>query len=168
MTDGSIIGQYARIVVDEGTDPLRKGLRLACRLTGLTTRIASDRRSVLRGEIVSNDADGPLPAALLEASLLITPEDPDVSEARILQGGSFRAKLGLLSASGELVASGQGAFLRISEEIPFEGPCPDCQGWKVCEDCGGTGGEPNVLCPYCHGSGQCTRCAGTGSVTEAS
>ena len=167
MTEESIIGQYARVVVDEGTGPLHRGLKFACRVTGLVTPSPSERRSVLRGEVVSSDADGPFPSTLLDASLIITPEDPDVSEARILEGGSFRARLGLVSLSGELVAAGEGALLRISEEIPYEESCPDCQGWKVCEDCGGTGGESTAACPYCRGTGACTRCAGSGSVTES-
>jgi len=167
MTEESIIGQYARVVVDDGTDPLHRGLRFACRVTGLVAPNPTEGRSILRGEIVSNDADGPLPLRLLEASLIITPEDPDASEARILGGGSFRAKLGLLSLSGELVAAGKGTLLRISSELPYERPCPDCQGWKVCEDCGGTGGESSAPCPYCRGTGECTRCGGSGSVTES-
>ena len=168
MTDDSIIGRYARVVIDNGTGPLRRGLRLACRLTGLTTPLHTERRSVLRGEVVSNDADGPLPSALLDASLIITPEDPDISESRMLEGGSFRATLGLVTLHGDLVGTGGGALLRISDEIPYEGSCPACQGWKVCEDCGGTGGEPNAACPFCRGSGHCTRCAGLGVVTESS
>lgn len=165
MSKDSIIGQYARLVVEDGTDPLRNGLRFACRVTGFMTSAPSELRPVLLGEVVSTDADGPLPAALIEASLIITPDDPDVSEARILEGGPFRARLGLVSVGGEIFAAGEGALLRISEEIPFEIACPDCQGWKVCEDCAGTGGEPTA-CGYCEGTGTCTRCAGTGSVTE--
>lgn len=168
MMDESIIGRYARVVVDKGTGPLRRGLRLACRLTGLTTPLPTERRSVLRGEVVSNDADGPLPAALLDASLIITPEDPDISESRMLQGGSFHATLRLVALHGDLVATGEGALLRISDEVPYEGSCPACQGWKVCEDCGGTGGEPTAACPFCRGSGHCIRCAGLGVVTESS
>ena len=166
MADGSIIGQYARVVVDEGTDPLRKGLRFACRVTGVTTPMASERRSVLRGQVVSNDVDGPLPSTLLEASVIITPDDPNTSEAQILEGGSFRAKLGLLTLSGSLVATGQGALIRISPDVPYESLCPNCGGWKVCEDCGGTGGDRDEECRFCGGSGQCNRCDGRGSVTE--
>jgi hypothetical protein len=162
----SIIGQYARVVVDEGTDPLRKGLKLACRLTGVTTPLASEKRSALRGEVVSNDADGPFSSELVQGSLIITPEDPEVSEARILAGGPFRAKLGLLTLSGDVVATAEGALVRISDQIPYERSCPDCQGWRVCEDCAGTGGEAESPCAYCDGTGQCNRCEGSGSVTE--
>src|SRR5947208_2260813 len=90
MADESIIGRYARVVIDWGTEPLRKGLTLACRVTGLATPMAALRQSAIRGEVVSNDVDGPLPSELLHGSLIITPEDPDVSEARILEGGSLR------------------------------------------------------------------------------
>ena len=168
MMDDSIIGRYARIVVDNGTGPLQRGLRLACRLTGLTTPLSTERRSVLRGEVVSNDADGPLPATLLDGSLIITPEDPDISESRMLEGGSFRATLGLVTLQGDVLATGEGALLRISDEIPYEGSCPACQGWKVCEDCAGTGGEQSAMCPFCRGSGHCIRCEGLGVVTESS
>ena len=166
MADESIIGRYARVVIDWGTEPLRKGLTLACRVTGLATPLASVRQSAIRGEVVSNDVDGPLPSELLQGSLIITPEDPDVSEARILEGGSFRARLGLLTLAGDLVATGEGALVRISGEIPYERACPDCLGWKICEDCAGTGGESGVPCLYCEGTGQCNRCEGSGSVTE--
>src|SRR6266571_8008286 len=105
--------------------------------------------------------------SLLEGSLIITPDDPGASEATILRGGSFQARLGLLTIDGNLVASAEGALIRISQEIPFEGACPDCQGWKMCEDCGGTGRGPNAVCAYCRGTGQCTRCGGSGSVTES-
>jgi hypothetical protein len=167
MADDSIIGRYARVVIDSGTDPLRDGLKLACRITGLSTTDAADKTASLRGEVVSNDIDGPLPARLLEASLIITPIEGDLPEAVMLQGGSFRAKLGLLTIDGDLVARGEGSLLRISEEIPFEGPCPDCQGWKMCEDCAGTGGTADVPCAYCAGRGVCTRCRGIGQVTES-
>ena len=167
MADDSILGRYARVVIKQGTEPLHDGLKLACRITGLASSEAADKRSSLRGEVVSNDVDGPLPPMLLEGSLIITPEDPEASEANILRGGSFRAKLGLLTIDGSLIASAEGALIRISEEIPFEGACPDCQGWKMCEDCGGTGGGPNAVCAYCRGTGQCTRCGGSGSVTES-
>ncbi len=166
MADESIIGRYARLVVDRGTDPLRNGLKIACRITGLSSTEAAERKSSLRGQIVSNDVDGPLPPSLLEGSLIITPEESDVSEAKILQGGSFRAKLGLLTLDGELLATAEGALLRLSEEIPYERMCPDCQGWKMCEDCAGTGGGPEAVCAYCRGSGRCTRCDGNGLVTE--
>src|SRR5256885_12651974 len=79
MANESIIGQYARVVVDWGTEPFRKGLRLACRVTGLATPVASDNRSALRGEVVSTDADSPLPSELVRGSVIITPEDPEVS-----------------------------------------------------------------------------------------
>jgi len=167
MANESIIGQYARVVVDWGTEPFRKGLRLACRVTGLATPVASDNRSALRGEVVSTDADSPLPSELVRGSVIITPEDPEVSEAQLLEGGSFRARLGLLTLTGDLVATGEGALVRISGEIPYERACPDCQGWKICEDCAGTGGESGVSCLYCEGTGQCNRCAGSGSVTES-
>ena len=167
MADDSILGRYARVVIQQGTEPLRDGLKLACRITGLASSEASEKRSSLRGEVVSNDVDGPLPPMLLEGSLIITPDDPEASEVKILRGGSFRARLGLLTIDGSLVASAEGALIRISEELPFEGACPDCQGWKMCEDCGGTGGGPNAVCAYCRGTGQCTRCGGSGSVTES-
>lgn len=167
MADGSIIGRYVRVAVDRGTEPLRDGLRLACRITGLSSTDASDTKSSLRGEVVSNDVDGPLPPSLLEGSLIITPEDADTSEAKILDGGTFPAKLGLLSGDGNLLATGVGTVLRISEEIPYERACPNCQGWKICEDCGGTGGGPAAVCGYCHGSGHCARCQGSGVVTES-
>src|SRR5438876_10777331 len=141
MPDESIIGRYARVVIDWGTEPLRKGLTLACRVTGLATPLASVRQSAIRGEVVSNDVDGPLPSELLQGSLIITPEDPDVSEARILEGGSFRARLGPLTLGRDLVATGEGALVRISGEIPYEGACPDRQGWEVGADGAGTGGE---------------------------
>jgi len=167
MADDSILGRYARVIIKQGTEPLRDGLKLACRITGLASSEAAEKRSSLRGEVVSNDVDGPLPPMLLEGSLIITPDDPEASEAKILRGGSFRARLGLLTIDGSLVASAEGALIRISEEIPIEGACPDCQGWKMCEDCGGTGGGPNAVCAYCRGTGQCTRCGGSGSVTES-
>ena len=165
MSRSSILGQYARLIIDEGTGPLRKGLRIACRVTGLATRNASETQSTLRGEVVSNDAD-PITSTLLEGSLVITPEDPDISEARILEGRSFRAKLGLVTIDGELIATGEGALVRISEEVPYERPCPGCQGWKICEDCAGTGGEGSAPCPYCDATGLCRYCEGTGAVTE--
>jgi hypothetical protein len=121
---------------------------------------------MIRGEVVSNDVDGPLPAELLQGSLIISPEDPEISEARILDGSSFRAKLDFFTVDGEIVAVGEGALVRVSEEIPYERPCPDCMGWKMCEDCAGMGGEPTSVCAYCDGSGVCTRCRGTGSVKE--
>ncbi|HEX9339656.1 MAG TPA: hypothetical protein VF992_00570 [Thermoplasmata archaeon] len=167
MADDSIIGRYARVVVERGTEPLRGGLKLACRITGLAGPESAQKGSSLRGEVVSNDVDGPLPTSLVEGLLIITPEDPDVSEAKILQGGSFEARLGLLTTDGDLVASAEGALIRISQEVPFEGACPDCQGWKMCEDCGGTGGGPHAVCAYCRGTGQCTRCGGSGFVTES-
>ncbi len=167
MLDESILGRYARVVVDRGTDPFRGGLRLACRITGLASPDSAERKSSLRGQVVSNDVDGPLEPALLEGSLIITPDDPEASEVKILQGGSFRAKLGLRTIDGDLVATGEGALIRISAEIPYESSCPSCQGWKMCEDCAGTGGGPNSVCAYCRGSGQCTRCRGTGFVTES-
>lgn len=165
MAEDSLIGQYARLVVADGTGPLRKGLTLACRVVGLSVLVASDKMSAIRGEVVSNDIDGPLPSELVRGSLIITPEDPEVSEVGILEGGTFRAKLGFLTLDGEVVATGEGALVRISEEIPYERPCPGCMGWKMCEDCAGTGGEA-AACPYCDGSGVCTRCDGAGSVTE--
>jgi len=166
MADESIIGQYARVVVDWGTEPFRSGLKLACRLTGMATPLASERRSALRGEVVSTDADEPLPSELVQGSVIITPEDPEVSEAQLLEGGSFRARLGLLTLDGDLVATGEGALVRISEQIPYERACPDCLGWKICEDCAGTGGESGPSCLYCEGTGQCNRCEGSGFVTE--
>src|SRR5437773_12556070 len=102
MADESIIGRYARVVIDWGTEPLRKGLTLACRVTGLATAMAALRQSAIRGEVVSNDVDGPVPSELLRGSLLITPEAPDGSEARVLEGCSFRACPGLLPAHGAL------------------------------------------------------------------
>ena len=167
MADESIIGQYARVVVDHGTGPLRDGLKLACRITGLASPEATEKHKSLRGQVVSNDVDGPLETGLLDGSLIITPEDPDLSEAKILQGGPLRARLGLLTPDGELVATGEGALVRFSSQIPYERACPDCQGWKICEDCGGTGGGPHAVCAYCRGTGHCTRCAGSGGVTES-
>lgn len=166
VSDGSIIGQYARIRVDQGDAPLRSGLTFACRVTGLLNPNRSDPRSVLRGEVVSTDVDGPLPADLIGSLLIITPRDAHASEARILEGESFRARLGVVSASGEQIAAGEGSLVRVSREIPFERMCPACQGWKICEDCGGTGGD-SIECAYCRGTGACVRCSGTGSVTEA-
>lgn len=160
------MGQYARVVVDEGTGPLRKGLTLSCRLVGLSTAIRNHRGSAIRGEVVSNDIDGPLPSELIRGSLIISPEDPEISEGRILDGSSFRAKLDLLTLDGEVVAVGEGALVRVSEEIPYERPCPGCMGWKMCEDCAGMGEGPTAVCAYCEGSGVCTRCRGTGSVQE--
>ena len=84
MADDSILGRYARVVIQQGTEPLRDGLKLACRITGLASSEASEKRSSLRGEVVSNDVDGPLPPMLLEGSLIITPDDPEASEAKIL------------------------------------------------------------------------------------
>ena len=115
---------------------------------------------------MSTDADESLPSELVQGSVIITPEDPKVSEAQLLEGGSFRARLGLLALSGDLVATGEGALVRISREIPYERACPDCLGWKICEDCAGTGGESGEPCLYCEGTGQCNRCEGSGSVTE--
>jgi hypothetical protein len=166
MAEDSLIGQYARLVVAEGTGPLRKGQALACRVVGLSVLSSSERMSVIRGEVVSNDIDGPLPSDLMGASLIITPADPEVSETRILEGGTFRAKLGFLTLNGEIVATGEGVLLRISDEVPYERPCPGCMGWKMCEDCAGTGGETSLACAYCDGSGVCTRCDGTGAVKE--
>jgi len=165
VVDDSIVGQYARVLIKEGTGPLRKGLTLACRLIGVSMSMRSEEASTLRGQVVSNDTDGPLSADLIHGSLIITPEDPDFSEARILETGTFRARLGLLTVGGDLVATGDGAVVRISEEIPYERTCPQCSGWKMCEDCAGTGGE-SAPCPYCEGSGQCTRCHGSGSLIE--
>ncbi len=167
MTDDSIIGRYARVVVERGTGPLNDGLKLACRITGVTTPEPRETNSALRGEVVSNDVDGPLEPSLLEGFLVITPIGSDLSEAKILQRGAFRAKVNLLDIHGEVVARAEGELIRISDEIPFESACPDCQGWKICEDCGGTGGSSEAVCPYCRGSGQCTRCKGTGFVTES-
>ena len=167
MAGESILGRYARIVVDQGTAPLQEGLKFACRITGLTTDAPAMRKSSLRGEVVSNDVDGPLDPSLIEGSLIISPEDPEVSEGSLLRGGSCRANLSLLSIDGEIVAHGQGALTRLSEEVPFESVCPDCQGWKICEDCGATGGGPSAVCAYCRGTGQCHRCAGRGMVTES-
>ena len=166
MRSGSLIGQYARLVVSQGSGPLHKGLKIACRLTGLTILDPRGKQAAIRGEVVSNDADGPFPSWLLAGSLIITPEDPDLSEARMLEGGTFRARLGLLSNDGELVATGEGSLVRLSDEVPYERTCPGCQGWKICEDCAGTGEEGNLPCAYCEGSGQCTYCEGVGSVTE--
>src|SRR6266508_2432329 len=145
----------------------RGKMRWKWRKKRMRRRKREQKRSSLRGEVVSNDVDGPLTPSLLEGSLIITPEDPGASEATILRGGSFQARLGLLPVDGSLIASAAGALIRISQEIPFEGACPDCQGWKVCEDCGGTGGGPNAVCAYCRGTGQCTRCGGSGFVTES-
>src|SRR5438034_5891118 len=97
MPDESIIGRYARVVIDWGTEPLRKGLTLACRVTGLATPMAALRQSAIRGEVVSDDVDGPLPSELLHGSLIISQDDPDDSEARILGGGWFRGQIGPLS-----------------------------------------------------------------------
>ena len=165
VEDDSIVGHYARVLIEEGTGPLRKGLTLACRLIGVSMAMRSEETSTLRGEVVSNDTDGPLPADLVRGSLIITPEDPDFSEAQILETGSFRARLGLLTLDGDLVATGDGAVVRISQEVPYDRTCPQCSGWKMCEDCAGTGGD-STPCPYCEGSGQCTRCLGSGSLTE--
>src|SRR5436309_13235934 len=73
MADESIIGRYARVVIDWGTEPLRKGLTLACRVTGLATPMAALRQSAIRGEVVSNDVDGPLPADLPLGALINQP-----------------------------------------------------------------------------------------------
>lgn len=167
MGDDSIIGRYARIAVDEGSTPLLDGLKLACRITGLATEDAAQRKPALRGQIVSNDVDGPLDRDLVEGSLIISPTDPDISEAILLQGGSFRTNLSLLSDDGAVIARGHGALLRLSEDVPFEGVCPNCQGWKICEDCAGTGGGPKAACGFCGGTGHCARCGGSGSVTES-
>jgi hypothetical protein len=167
MAGDSILGRYARIVVDQGTAPLQEGLKLACRITGLATETPATRKSSLRGEVVSNDVDGPLDPSLVEGSLIISPEDAGVSEGSLLQGGSFRANLSLLSIDGELIAQGRGALTRLSEEVPFESVCPDCQGWKICEDCAATGRTADTVCAYCRGTGQCHRCGGLGSVTES-
>jgi hypothetical protein len=165
VADDSIVGQYARVLIEEGTGPLRKGVKLACRITGLSQPMRSHEGSAIRGQVVSNDIDGPLPSELVEGSLIITPEDPEVCEASMLATGTFRARLGLLTVGGDVLATGNGAIVRISDEIPYERPCPECGGWKVCEDCAGTGGE-SAICAYCEGSGHCTRCDGSGSVTE--
>lgn len=167
MPDDSIIGQYARMVVDDGTSPVLRGLTFACRVTGVTAPSPSERRSVFRAEIVSTDTDPPLPSRIMKGSVLITPEDAEATEARILGGGSFRAKLDLVGLSGELIAAGEGSLVRVSGDVPFDNTCPACQGWKMCEDCAGTGGEPPAMCPYCHGAGVCARCAGSGFVPES-
>lgn len=166
MAGDSLIGQYARLVIDEGTGPLRKGLTLACRVVGLSGLVSSAEMSVIRGEVVSNDIDGPLSSELVHGSLIITPEDPEMSEARILQGDTFRATLGFLTLDGEVVATGKGALVRISQEVPYERPCPGCMGWKLCEDCAGNGEMGLTVCPYCEESGVCRRCSGSGSVIE--
>ena len=166
MPDESLIGRYARVVVESGTDPLRKGMKLACRITGVTTPEPTQTKSALRGEVVSNDLDGPLPPSLLEGFLVIAPIDANLSEAGILQRGSFRASVNLLDQQGEVIARGKGALVRLSDEIPYDGLCPACQGWKICEDCAGTGGGPHAVCAYCRGTGRCSLCEGSGSVTE--
>src|SRR2546421_9180620 len=117
MADESIIGRYARVVIDWGTEPLRKGLTLACRVTGLATPMAAARQSAIRGEVGSNDVDGPLPSELLHGSLIITPEDPEVSETRSLEGGTLRARLGILTLDGDIVATGEATRARISGVI---------------------------------------------------
>src|SRR2546430_17613412 len=73
MADESIIGRYARVVIDWGTEPLRKGLTLACRVKGLATPMAAARQSAIPGEAVSNDVDGPLASDLLHGPLIIQP-----------------------------------------------------------------------------------------------
>ena len=166
MPDESVIGRYARIVVESGTNPLRKGLKLACRITGVTTP-APNSKSALRGEVVSNDLDGPYPTSMLEGFLVIAPIDRDLSEAGMLERGSFRASVSLLDPLGKVIARGKGSLLRLSDEIPYEGLCPACQGWKICEDCAGTGGGPHAICAYCHGSGRCSLCEGAGTVSES-
>ncbi len=128
MRSGSLIGQYARLVVSRGSGPLHKGMKIACRLTGLAILDPRGKQSAIRGEV--------------------------------------RARLGLLSNDGELVATGEGSLVRLSDEVPYERTCPGCQGWKICEDCAGTGEEGALPCAYCKGSGQCTYCEGVGSVTE--
>lgn len=166
MANESLIGQYARVTIERGTEPLRKGMRLACRITALWTSDVVARTIAIRGEVVSNDVDGPLPTRLVDGSIVITPVESDVSESVMLQGGPFRANLLFVGSAGETIASGEGSLIRISAEVPFDRLCPDCGGWKICEDCGGTGGEANAPCPHCDGSGSCSRCKGRGVMTE--
>src|SRR5438552_18950747 len=100
MRSGSLIGQYARLVVSRGSGPLHKGMKIACRLTGLAILDPRGKQSAIRGEVVSNDADGPFPSSLLAGSLIITPEDPDPYEPAILQGRYCRARVRLLLGDG--------------------------------------------------------------------
>src|SRR5207247_8843932 len=132
-------GQYARLLGSRGSGPLHKGMKIACRLTGLAILDPRGKQSAIRGEVVSNDADGPFPSWLLAGSLIITPEDPNLSEARILEGGTFRARLGLLSDDGALVATGEGSLVRLSDEVPYDLTCPGRQGRKAWQDWAGTG-----------------------------
>src|SRR5438552_16566269 len=128
MRSGSLVGQYSRLGVGRGSGRLHKGMRIACRLTGRAILDPRGKQSAIRGEVVSNDADGPFPSWLLAGSLIITPEDPNLSEARILEGGTFRARLGLLPDDGELVATGERSLDRLSGEVPSDRTCPGCQG----------------------------------------
>src|SRR5207245_9218064 len=73
MLDESILGRYARVDVDRGTDPFRGGLRLACRITGLASPDSAERKSSLRGQAVSNDVHGPPEPAPLAEYLIIRP-----------------------------------------------------------------------------------------------
>src|SRR5438874_13838120 len=118
MRSGSLIGQYARLVVSRGSGPLHKGMKIACRLTGLAILDSRGKQAAIRGEVVSNDADGPFPSWLRAGSLSIAPEDPDLSEARMLEGGTFRAWVGLVPNDCSLVGTRAGSLSRPSDPGP--------------------------------------------------
>src|SRR5437879_12023606 len=101
MRSGSLMGQYARLVVSRGSGPLHKGMKIACRLTGLAILDPRGKQSAIRGVVVSNDADGPFPSWLLAGSQIITPSEPNLSEARILEGETLRSRLGVVLAGVE-------------------------------------------------------------------
>src|SRR5437667_8348155 len=106
MRSGSLIGQYARLVVSRGSGPLHKGMKIACRLTGLAILDPRGKQSAIRGEVVSNDADGPFPSWLLAGSVIITPEDTNLSVGRNLEGGALSARIELISGDRALDESG--------------------------------------------------------------
>ena len=48
-------------------------------------------------------------------------------------------------------------------------PCTACDGWGVCDDCGGSGLDPDddeQVCGTCGGTTDCIECDGEGEVED--
>jgi hypothetical protein len=159
-------GRYARIVVTGGAPPFESGVRLAGHIVAVTAAEPEQGPISFVVRIVSHIPDDPPSGFRSKRIVVTTPDrtsllDGDVKDAPV------HVDLELIADDEVSLARGTGGLVRFADDIPYESVCPDCQGRKTCDDCGGSGKWPTMTCPYCGGNGICGHCGGKGFITES-
>jgi hypothetical protein len=159
-------GRYARIFVTGGTLPFETGLRLAGQIVSVTG-VEPEQGPISLVVRVVSDFPEDVPPGFLNKQIVVALSNRELSTGDDPKQVPVNVDLELISEDGASLARGIGSLVRFADDIPYESRCPDCQGRKTCDDCGGTGKWPTMTCPYCAGDGLCGHCGGKGFITES-